>query len=112
MRKKIEHYLLTVDLRTAGRPTRLHAYVMTTDATVAERVGGKLMDYAEEHYGQMVLPIILCTRLQSAAKSVRKELCKRNEAVRETLTKATDFHCTMWEMMISDPWDKPLMALH
>ena len=109
--KTLEHYLITIDL--TPKPSRLHCYVMTDNPKVMlMRVVNKMMEIAEKD-GPLPLPIILQTKLNDAtAADVRRELGKRIPEVEAKMAKATDFHLTMWEMGIGDPWDESLMALH
>ena len=52
------------------------------------------------------------TTLGSAADKVRKFICERNEEAQQLLATAADFHISIWELPVSDPWDESLMALH
>lgn len=107
---KLQHYLITIDL--TPRPSHLHAYVMTNDKRYTTTVGEEMIEFAEKTFGRLMLPIILCTLLDTGVDEVRKTLCERSPEVKKALADATDFHRTVWELPTNDPWDARLMDLH
>jgi hypothetical protein len=107
---KVEHYLITLTL--TPRPTRLHTYLMTANRADVTFVAEDMVRYAEKRYGQLALPVIRTTQLNEAADQVREAIGSRFKPARVGMAKATNFHRTMWELAIDDPWDRALMALH
>lgn len=112
MADPVKHYLITITLQP--RPSRLHAYVMTNDERVPLQVAGRMVDEIERRYGldSLLLPAVLQTHLDKSADEVRTKLGERLPEAKALMAEATDFHCSMWEMPIDDPWDESLMALH
>jgi len=106
-----KHYLLSLPLMQ--QDVVVHCYVMTNEKADMELIANKMMEVVEDIHGRVMMPIMLCTPLESSGiKAVRKIVCANSSDKGKTLREATDFHFTMFGTRRGNPDDTRLMSLH
>jgi hypothetical protein len=111
--KNANHYLITV---TAGQDMHLHGYLAFRNGLaeadhLVDRSIEKMLAAADSK-GVTYLPVILVTKLDSCARTVREVCFKLHPEARERHEKATDVCLAAWFMLANSPDDLKLMALH
>lgn len=108
MATELEHYLVTLYLSEGY----MHAYIMTNDHRQVLAVVDRMMKKVEENGGTLFMPIVLETRLGTAADIVREIVSRNMPEAAETMAKATDCHFTAFIMNDAHPDNAALMELH
>jgi hypothetical protein len=106
----LNHYLLSIPLASPPN-SHLHGYLMCKDEDTVQRVTNKMLNTCEKDGCQMLMPVVLCTKLSSGVEFVRSIITEM-PGVKDHLATAKDFHMTEWIMGDEDPRSERLLKLH
>jgi hypothetical protein len=100
MTNTLTHRLISLPLADG---MTLHAYVMSNDPDIVERVTNKMLDEVERHGLPVLVPLFVSSTLSElTTHRLRKFIMKTNPPAKQVLRDATDFHLSIF--MSNEAW--------